>query len=207
MGNHHFSWVYQLEMAIFNSYVKLPEGTNGILARRALEIHRQPWPPCATSPAICPGEAATGPQSDAFHHLLDLLAPLQPSTTINDCNHLILRAGYYRIYGLLPQIITTYYNILQPSKTMSVSPIISPILHFSVLSSSGKPHSASPCVWPAGISRRLWVRLANRHSPLWEMLLIKSKYRLVELVGPCIFLCFWKLYKIVWFAKVKNARS
>ena len=27
MENHHFQWVYPLYMAIFNSYVKLPEGT------------------------------------------------------------------------------------------------------------------------------------------------------------------------------------
>jgi hypothetical protein len=27
MENHHFSWVNPLEMAIFNSYVKLPEGS------------------------------------------------------------------------------------------------------------------------------------------------------------------------------------
>ena len=26
MGNQHFSWVYQLEMSIFNSCVKLPKG-------------------------------------------------------------------------------------------------------------------------------------------------------------------------------------
>jgi hypothetical protein len=26
----YFSWVYQLEMAIFNSYVKLPEGTDDL---------------------------------------------------------------------------------------------------------------------------------------------------------------------------------
>ena len=29
MENHHFEWVNPLLMAIFNSYVKLPEGTNG----------------------------------------------------------------------------------------------------------------------------------------------------------------------------------
>ena len=27
MENHHFQWVNQLQMAISNSYVKLPEGT------------------------------------------------------------------------------------------------------------------------------------------------------------------------------------
>ena len=27
MENHHFQWVNQLQMAIFNSYVKLPAGT------------------------------------------------------------------------------------------------------------------------------------------------------------------------------------
>ena len=27
MENHHFSWENPLEMVIFNSYVKLPEGT------------------------------------------------------------------------------------------------------------------------------------------------------------------------------------
>ena len=27
MENHHFQWVNQLQMAIFNSYVSLPEGS------------------------------------------------------------------------------------------------------------------------------------------------------------------------------------
>ena len=30
MENHNFSWVYQLEMTIFNSYVKLPGGTDDL---------------------------------------------------------------------------------------------------------------------------------------------------------------------------------
>jgi len=29
MENHHFQWENPLLMAIFNSYVKLPEGTDG----------------------------------------------------------------------------------------------------------------------------------------------------------------------------------
>ena len=33
MGNHHLSWVTQQQMAISNSYVKLPEGEKAALSR------------------------------------------------------------------------------------------------------------------------------------------------------------------------------
>ena len=44
MENHHFEWVNQLSMAIFNSYVSLPEGILQIFGHVATENQR-PWQP------------------------------------------------------------------------------------------------------------------------------------------------------------------
>ena len=38
MENHSFYWVNKLEMARFNSYVKLPKGTSYIIVLHSIEI-------------------------------------------------------------------------------------------------------------------------------------------------------------------------
>ena len=85
MENHHFSWVDPLQMAIFNSYVSLPEGI-GFTASTGIEFKNPIHNPCNV-PAITSDPMVKRSLGDVWYlRLTQYLQLINCVTAVNPIN-------------------------------------------------------------------------------------------------------------------------